>query len=98
MVDGDIGEYVALPSEPFPCDIVARYLKELQLVVHKREHETYTGIHRGLLVFVTSTSIAQEELANRGGTVFLRIGTSAGLKGTVKVRDILITTASMKNK
>jgi uridine phosphorylase len=105
MVEGDVGEYILLPGDPFRCDIVARYLTNPELVAHKREHKTYTGTYRGLVVSVTSTgmgcpstAIALEELANIGGKVFLRIGTSAGLKPDVKVGDILITTASMKNE
>lgn len=104
MVNGDIGEYVLLPGDPFRCDIVAKYLDDPKLVAHKREHKTYTGYYKGLRVSVTSTgmgcpstAMALEELANIGGKVFLRIGTSAGLDPNVHVGDILITTASMKN-
>lgn len=104
MVEGDVGEYILLPGDPFRADIVAQHLDDVKLVAHKREHKTYTGYYKGLKVSVTSTgmgcpstAIALEELANIGGKVFIRIGTSAGIKPDVHPGDILITTASMKN-
>ncbi|MEA4912002.1 MAG: nucleoside phosphorylase [Oscillospiraceae bacterium] len=104
MVEGDVGDYVLLPGDPFRTDIVAKYLDDAQLVMHKREHKTYTGFYKGVRVSVTSTgmgcpstAIALEELANIGARVFIRLGTSAGLKAEVHPGDLLITTASMKN-
>ena len=104
MVEGDVGEYVLLPGDPFRTDVVARYLDDAQLVMHKREHKTYTGFYKGVRVSVTSTgmgcpstAIALEELANIGGRVFIRLGTTAGLKPEVHPGDIVVTTASMKN-
>ncbi len=104
MVPGDVGEYILLPGDPFRCDVVAKYLENAKLVAHKREHKCYTGYYKGVRVSVVSTgmgcpstAIALEELANIGGKVFIRLGTSAGLKPEVHPGDLLITTASMKN-
>lgn len=105
MEEGDVGEYILLPGDPFRTDVVAQYLDDVKLVQHKREHKTYTGYYKGIRVSVTSTgmgcpsaAMALEELANIGGKVFIRLGTSAGLKPEVRVGDLLITTASMKNE
>jgi len=104
MVDGDVGEYVLLPGDPFRCDVVAKYLDNPKLVAHKRAHKTYTGYYKGIKVSVTSTgmgcpsaAMTLEELANIGGKVFVRLGTCAGLDPEVHVGDIVVTTASMKN-
>ena len=104
MVEGDIGEYVLLPGDPFRTDLMAKFLDDAKLVQHKREHKTYTGYYKGIKVSITSTgmgcpstAIALEELANIGGKVFIRLGTSAALKEGIHPGDILITTASMKN-
>jgi len=105
LSEGDVGEYVLLPGDPFRTDIVAQYLDDVELVGHKRAHKTYTGFYKGIKMSVTSTgmgcpsaAMVLEELANIGGRVFLRLGTSAGLKPDVKVGDILVTIASMKNE
>ncbi len=104
MVEGDVGEYVLIPGDPFRTDIIAKFLDNPVLIQHKREHKTYTGYYKGIRVSVTSTgmgcpstAIAVEELANIGATTFIRLGTTAALRENIHPGDIVVTTAAMKN-
>lgn len=81
--EGDIGEYVLLPGDPFRTDKIAKYLDNPVLVAHSREHKTWTGTLEGVKVSVTSTgmgcpstAIALEELIACGGKTFIRVGTA----------------------
>ena len=40
MKEGDIGEYVFLPGDPFRTDVIASFLDDAKLVAHNREHKT----------------------------------------------------------
>ena len=48
LKQGDIGEYVFLPGDPFRTDIIASYLDDAVLVAHNREHKTWTGYLDGV--------------------------------------------------
>jgi uridine phosphorylase len=102
---GDVGEYVLLPGDPARCDRTAEFLDNAKLIVHNREHRTFTGYYKGIKVSVTSTgmgcpsaSIATEELCNIGAKVFFRIGSSAAIKEGIRVGDLIISTGAMKNE
>lgn len=102
---GDIGDYVLLPGDPLRADRVAKYLDNAELIVHNREHRTFTGYYKGVKVSVTSTgmgcpsaAIATEELINIGAKVLIRIGSSAALDPKIKIGDLMISTAAMKNE
>ncbi|XMB67262.1 nucleoside phosphorylase [Mycoplasmatota bacterium zrk1] len=105
MKPNDIGEYVLLPGDPARSDIVAKYLDDAKLVANNREHRTYTGYYKGVKVSVTSTgmgcpsaAIASEELINIGAKVLIRIGSTAALQDEIKIGDLIISSASMKNE
>lgn len=102
---GDVGEYVLLPGDPARSDRVAKYLDRASLMANHREHRTFTGYYKGIKVSVTSTgmgcpstAIAAEELIHIGAKHLIRIGSSAALRPDVKIGDLLITTAAMKNE
>ena len=101
--EGDVGEYVIIPGDPFRTDIIASYFEDAKLIQHKREHKTWTGTYKGIKVSVVSTgmgcpstAIAVEELANIGAKVVVRLGTCAGFREDVKPGNICITTGSYK--
>ena len=105
MEPGDIGEYVLLPGDPARSDIAAKYLDDAKLVANNREHRTFTGYYKGVKISVTSTgmgcpstAIAAEELINIGAKALIRIGSSAALDPEIKIGDLMITTAAMKNE
>jgi uridine phosphorylase len=102
---GDVGEYVLLPGDPARSDRVAKYLDGSRLMANHREHRTFTGDYKGIKISVTSTgmgcpstAIAAEELIHIGAKHLIRIGSSAALRSDVKIGDLLITTAAMKNE
>lgn len=102
---GEIGEYVLLPGDPARSDIVASYLDDAKLVANNREHRTFTGYYKGVKVSVTSTgmgcpsaAIASEELINVGAKYLFRIGSSAALDPRIKIGDLMISLAAMKNE
>lgn len=87
MKEGDIGEYVFLPGDPFRTDVIASFLDDAKLVAHNREHKTWTGYLDGVRVSVTSTgmgcpstAICVEELIKIGAKTFIRIGTAGPVK------------------
>ena len=103
MVEGDIGEYIILPGDPFRTDIIASFLDDPVMVMHRREHKTWTGSYKGIKVSVTSTgmgcpstAIAVEELANIGAKVMVRLGTCAAFQDNIHMGDICITTGVYK--
>lgn len=105
LEQGDIGEYVLLPGDPARSDIVAKYLDNAELKANNREHRTFTGSYKGVKISVTSTgmgcpsaAIAAEELINIGAKTLIRIGSSAALDPKIKIGDLMISTAAMKNE
>lgn len=102
---GDVGEYVLLPGDPARSDRVAKYLDDAKLMANHREHRTFTGYYKGIKISVTSTgmgcpstAIAAEELIHIGAKNLIRIGSSAAIRPDVRIGDLLISTASMKNE
>lgn len=105
LQEGDVGKYVLLPGDPARSDMVAKYLEDVKLVGHNREHRTFTGFYKGVRVSVTSTgmgcpstAIAVEELINIGAECFIRIGSTAALRPEIHIGDLIISTGSMKNE
>lgn len=101
--EGDIGEYVIIPGDPFRTDIIAKYFDNPILVQHKREHKTWTGTYKGIKVSVVSTgmgcpstAIAMEEIINCGAKVIVRLGTCAGFRDDVEPGNLCITTGAYK--
>ena len=102
---GDIGEYVLLPGDPARSDMVAAFLDDAKLIANNREHRTFTGYYKGIQVSVTSTgmgcpsaAIAAEELIKVGATSLIRIGSSAALDPRIRIGDLMVSVASMKNE
>lgn len=105
LQEGDVGKYVLLPGDPARSDMVAKYLDDVKLVGHHREHRSFTGFYKGVKVSVTSTgmgcpscAIAVEELINIGAECFIRIGSSAALRPDIHIGDLIISTGAMKNE
>ena len=101
---GDVAKYVLLPGDPNRVDRIASYLDDVELVASNREFKTITGIYRDISVSAMSTgigcpsaSIAIEELANAGGTHFIRVGSTAALQPEIHTGDIIVNTAALRN-
>ena len=105
--EGDVGEYVFLPGDPFRTDLIAAHLDNSVLVAHNREHKTWTGYLNGVKVSVTSTgmgcpstAIAVEELINCGAKTFIRIGTAGTVKDPEdeKKYDCVVVTGAVRDE
>jgi len=101
---GDVARYVLLPGDPDRVLRIARQLDDAREIVYHREYRTVTGTYKGIPVSATSTgigcpsaAIAIEELANVGATHFIRVGSTGALQPEVKIGDVVISTASMRN-
>lgn len=103
LSEGEIGDYVIIPGDPFRTDVIAKYFENPQLLHHLREHKSWTGTYKGVKVSVVSTgmgcpstAIAVEELANVGAKCIVRLGTCAGFRQDVVPGNICITTGAYK--
>lgn len=102
---GDIGRYVLLPGDPGRVPLIASFFDEAEEVAFNREYRTFTGKVEGIKISATSTgigcpstAIAVEELIKCGAEVFIRIGTAGALQRKVKLGDVTITTASVREE
>jgi uridine phosphorylase len=102
---GDIGRYVFLPGDPGRCDLIAAHFNDPALVSSHREYRTFTGTLLGEPVSVTSTgiggpstAIAVEELAQLGADTFIRVGTAGGMQVHLRVGDIVIGSAAIRDE
>lgn len=107
MKEGDIGEYVILPGDPFRTDLIARFLDDAKLVAHNREHKTWTGYLDGVKVSVTSTgmgcpstAICVEELINIGAKTLIRLGTAGAVRDLADMQryDGVICNAAIRDE
>lgn len=107
MKEGDVGEYVILPGDPFRTDLIAKFLDDAKLVAHNREHKTWTGYLDGVKVSVTSTgmgcpstAICVEELIKIGAKTLIRLGTAGPVKDPADTEkyDGAICTAAIRDE
>jgi len=100
---GDVGRYVLLTGDPGRVPGIASFFENAKHVATNREYTTYTGEINGIKVSATSTgigcpsaAICIEELARVGADTFIRIGTAGSLQKHVKVGDLVILTATVR--
>ena len=105
MGPGDVGKYVLLPGDPGRTPVIAKFFKDAKEMANNREYRTFTGYLDGIKVSTTSTgigcpstAIAVEELIKIGADTFIRIGTAGALQREVKLGDITITTAAVREE
>ncbi|MDR0993173.1 MAG: uridine phosphorylase [Verrucomicrobiota bacterium] len=102
---GDVGRYVILPGDPGRVPVIASFFDQAKEVAYNREYRTYTGTVDGIKVSCCSTgigcpstAIAVEELIKCGADTFIRIGTCGALQREVKLGDLCITTAAVREE
>lgn len=100
---GDIAENVILPGDPQRVIRAAKFLDEAREVAFNREFRTVTGKYKGVPITITSTgiggpscAIALEELIACGGKNFLRIGSAGALQPGIKIGDLVIPVAAVR--
>jgi len=100
---GDVSRYVLLPGDPGRVVKIAKLWDKSWKVAEHREYTTYSGYYRGVFISATSTgigapstAIAIEELARVGANTFIRVGTTGALHRSIKVGDLIISTAAVR--
>jgi len=107
---GDVGRYVLLPGDPGRTPKIAGYFDDAKEMANNREYRTFTGNITGydgkkIKISTTSTgigcpstAIAVEELIKIGADTFIRIGTAGSLQKEVKLGDVVISTAAVREE
>lgn len=101
--EGDVAEYVLLTGDPKRVGMMAELLDDARKVAEFRHYVTYSGKFRGIDVTINgtgigapATAIAVEELANVGGRVFIRVGTTGALQPDIAIGDLVIASGAMR--
>lgn len=92
-----------VPGDPGRVARIAEHLDDPHPLASHREFTSWLGFLGGATVVVCSTgiggpstSIALEELAQRGIDTFLRVGTTGSLQPDVSIGHLVITQASVR--
>jgi uridine phosphorylase len=100
---GEVGKYVLLPGDPDRVLRIAQHLEDAREIAFHREHRTWTGTYKGIIISATSTgmgcpstAIAVEELANVGASHFIRVGSTGALQSGMAIGDIVISTGALR--
>lgn len=104
LKQGDVGKYAILCGDPDRVEVIARHLDNPVFVSRNREYTIYNGYLDDNLITVASTgiggpsaAICVEELIKCGAELFIRVGTSGGIKSDVVGGDIVIATAAVRD-
>jgi uridine phosphorylase len=104
-VPGDVARYVLLPGDPQRAKRIAARMNNARFVAENREFVVYTGTTAGVGVSVCSTgiggpsaSIALEELANVGASVFIRVGSAGGRQKSTPIGTPIVITAAYRGE
>ncbi len=102
---GEMPRYVLLPGDPGRVPYIARQLDNPREIARHREYVSYTGMYHGIAVGVMSTgigcpsaAIAVEELIEIGADTFIRVGTAGSLQEDVRVGDLVISQAAVREE
>jgi len=105
LAEGEVGQYVLMPGDPFRTALIAKYLEDPQEKAFSREYRTFTGTLGGACVSSTSSgiggpsaAIAVEELAELGVHTFLRVGTCGAAQPGVRAGDLVIASGSVRSE
>jgi len=107
---GDVGKYVLLPGDPGRTELIAKFFDDAKEMAFNREYRTFTGHitgYNGKKIKISTTStgigcpstaICIEELAKIGAETFIRVGTAGSLQKEVKIGDVVISTAAIREE
>jgi len=92
-----------LPGDPGRAERIATHMDAADLLSQNREFSLYQGSYRGAGLCVCSTgiggpsaSIALEELARGGVSVFIRVGSAGGRQPEIPIGSAVILTAAYR--
>lgn len=102
---GEVARYVLLPGDPARAELIAKRFDEAKEIAFNREFRTFTGKAGGTQISVTSTgigcpsaAIAVEELSKCGADTFIRVGTAGAVNPKVKVGELVIANAAVREE
>ncbi len=102
---GEVARYVLLPGDPARAELIAKRFDEAKEIAFNREFRTFTGKAGGTPISVTSTgigcpsaAIAVEELSKCGADTFIRVGTAGAVNPKVKVGELVIANAAVREE
>jgi uridine phosphorylase len=102
---GEIGPYVIVAGDPGRVPVIARFLEGAREVTTYRGFVVWTGSLEGSRVSVVahgiggpSSAIVFEELVGLGAHTLVRVGTSGSLQRDVRVGDIVVSTAAIRDE
>ena len=99
----EVGKYVIIAGDPARIPLIAGNFDDPYFVASNREYTTYTGSLNGVKVSAVSVgiggpsaAIAVEELCQCGVHTVIRVGTSGGMKDSVRGGDIVIASSAIR--
>lgn len=102
---GEVAKYVLLPGDPARAELISKRFDNAREIAYNREFHTFTGKVGGAQISVTSTgigcpstAIAVEELARCGANTFIRVGTAGAISPKLKVGDLVIASAAVREE
>lgn len=103
VAQGDIAPRVLTCGDPARAKAIAQRLEQSVCLAQNREYWTYSGLHKGVPVTVTShgvgcggAAIAFESLWRAGAKAIIRVGTCGGMQPQVQAGSIVIATAACR--
>lgn len=100
----EVAPHVFLCGDPARVDRISAGWQERREVASVREYRIVTGVLDGLPVTAAShgigapgTAVLVEELAKLGCHTFLRVGNSGGLDPDLRVGELAVTTAAVRD-
>lgn len=102
MIEG--AEYVLLPGDPHRSESIAKaFDPKAKFIADVREHVSYLAKFHGQKILVCSSGLGApnigitiEELAPIGLKYYLRIGTCGAIQKSIKLGDVVISSASVR--
>jgi|ERR1044071_933743 uridine phosphorylase len=102
---GETGKYVFLSGDPGRIPLISKHFKNAREIPSNRGLTFHSGFLEGVGVAAVSTgiggpstAIVVEELIMLGAHTFLRLGTCGSLQKYVNVKDIVISSASIRDE
>ena len=103
--DGDVAEVALLSGSPERVELMASMLKAAERVGARRGYAVYTGEFGGARLSVAtsgvgspSMSIAVEELAACGASVFIRVGSCAAISEKIPVGGLAVAIGAVSDE
>ncbi|MEM3670695.1 MAG: nucleoside phosphorylase [Thermoprotei archaeon] len=99
----DVGQCVLIPGDPKRVSLMSEHLEDAKKVGENRQFVSYTGHYSGVKTSIVSSGIGVpamlitcEELYRCGCKVFVRVGTTGGLRKGVDVGDLVVANAAVR--